>query len=414
MTAMFFIIISLLVGIDAEPECTTYNSKDVVCKADKEDYTLVRGLVSDNNIITGITLKSCRIIDIDYESFNDLTSLTYLDLSQNKLVRLKLGVLDEPKQLTYLNLSYNMLTEFPLGLFDQTTNIDRLDLKGNKINYLELGIFDLLHKLKYVDLSSNSLEGKNLNAYIFDQSPSITFLDFSRNDMTDTPENMLHAFQSLEFLNLDRAFLKEVPPFATKLNLKTLKHLILSTNQITNLNDAAVFVNLDNLEILDLSYNSIENINGDVLKPMKKLQKIVLRNNRLKTIPDNLFSNMPKLITIHLLGNLITDVPVNAFRGTPLKYLNFSHNKITYLVDNFCLELQNSGARLKKFLFEPNPWQCACLNDLIKEVKHLNIEYNSAKYNGKNPVCVTTNEFNCKRHQNLNDFYIDLYKDVVS
>lgn len=402
-----------LVIIDAAPECKTYNKKDVVCTAGREDYELVRGLVSDNNITTGITLRSCRIIDVEYESFNDLNSLTYLDLSLNKISRLKLGVLDEPKQLTYLNLSYNMLTGFPLGLFDQANKIDTLDLKGNKINDIELGIFDPLSNLKFIDLSSNDLKGKNLNPYIFDQSPRITFIDFSRNDMTETPEILLKAFQSLEFLNLDRTFLKDVPQFAIKQNLRTLKHLILSTNQISALDNAAIFINLDSLEILDLSYNDIETINGDVLQPLKNLKKFVLGNNKLKVIPDNLFRNMPRLITIHLLGNQISDVPVNAFRGTPLKNLNLSSNKITYLTDNFCLEIQNSGGRLKKFLFHPNPWQCACLNDLIKEVKRLGIEYSTAKYNGKEPVCATTEEFNCKRHQTFNDRYIDLYNEVI-
>ncbi|XP_075986557.1 uncharacterized protein LOC142983516 [Anticarsia gemmatalis] len=409
---ILIIALSILLT-EAAPECKTFTDKDVVCTAGNEDYQLVRGLVSDNTRTTGITLKACRIYDIEYESFNDLTSLKYLDLSQNKISKLKLGVIDEPKQLTYLNLSYNMLTDFPLGLFDQTTNIDSLDLKGNKINKLELGIFDPLKKLKFVDLSSNALQGKDISPYLFDQSPHITFMDFSRNDMTDAPENLLHAFQELEVLNLDRTFLKEVPLFATKSNLRTMKQLILSTNQISSLDNAAMFVNLDGLQILDLSYNIIERINGDVLSPLKNLQKIVLRNNKIKTIPDNLFKNMPKLFAIQLLGNQIEDVPINAFRGSPLKYLNLSHNKITYLVDNFCLELQNTGGRLKKFLFEPNPWQCACLNDLLKEVKRMGIEYNSEKYNGKTPVCVTTNEFNCKRHQTFNEFYVDLYNDVA-
>lgn len=410
----FIVTLAVLVRIKAEPECKTIKGTEVICTPGTEDYQLVRGLVSDNHRTTRVTLRSCRIIDVEYESFNNLTSLKYLDLSLNKIAKLKLGVLDEPKQLTHLNLSYNMLTEFPLGLFDQTTNIESLDLKGNKINNIELGVFDPLQNLRFVDLSSNAFQGRDLSAYIFDRSPNIAFMDFSRNDMTGAPENLLHAFESLDILNLDRTLLKEVPAFATKSNLKTMKTLILSTNQISALDNAVLFINLDSLELLDLSFNIIERINGDIFSPLKKLQKIVLRDNKIKVIPDNLFQNMPKLITIHLMGNQISDVPVTAFRGTPLKNLNLSNNKITYLVDNFCLELQNSGGRLKKFLFDPNPWQCACLNEVLIEVKKLGIEYNSAKYNGKKAVCVTTNEFHCKRQQNFNDFYIDLYKNVVS
>ncbi|PZC80695.1 hypothetical protein B5X24_HaOG214096 [Helicoverpa armigera] len=397
---------------EAKPKCKTFSEKDVVCTAGKTDYQLVRGLVSDNNKTTGITLRACRIYDIEYESFNDLNSLSYLDLSQNKIQSLKLGVIDEPKQLSYLNLSYNQLTEFPLGLFDQVTKLDLLDVRGNKINKLELGIFDPLTKLNFVDLSSNALVGKDLNPYIFDQSPHITFIDFSRNNMEGSPDNLLHAFQSLQILNLDRCFLKEVPSFATKPNLGTMKHLILSTNQISKLDNPATFVNLDSLELLDLTANVIETINPNIFSPLKNLQKVDLKNNIMKTIPDDLFRNMPKLISVDLYGNQLEEVSVNAFRGSPLKNLNLSSNRITYLQDNFCLELRNSGGKIKKFLFDPNPWQCACLHDLLKEVKRLGIEYNKGKYDGKRPVCVTTAEFNCKRQQNFNEMYIDMFNDV--
>uniref|UniRef100_A0A2H1VT54 SFRICE_003210 n=1 Tax=Spodoptera frugiperda TaxID=7108 RepID=A0A2H1VT54_SPOFR len=409
--AALVVVLSILALVEAKPKCKTF-ADNVVCVAGSSDYELVRGLVSDNNRTTGITLRDCRITSVEYESFNDLNSLTYLDLSMNKIQSLKLGVIDEPKKLTYLNLSYNQLTEFPLGLFDQITNLDLIDLKGNRINKLELGIFDTLPKLKFVDLSNNAFLGKDFNPYIFDQSPHITYMDFSRNNMEDSPENLLHAFQSLETLNLDRCFLSKVPNFATTANLRTMKHLILSTNQIASLDNAASFVNLENLQQLDLTANLIETINPNILSPLKRLQKVDLKNNKISVIPDNLFKNLPKLITIDLYGNQLQNVPVNAFRGIPLKNLNIANNKVTYLQDNFCLELRNSGGKIKKLLFDPNPWQCACLNDLLKEVKRLGIEYNSGKYDGKRPVCVSTSEFTCKRQESVNDLYTEMFNEA--
>ncbi|KAF9407044.1 hypothetical protein HW555_012801 [Spodoptera exigua] len=409
--AVLVAVLSTIAIVEAKPKCKTF-ADNVVCTAGTSDYELVRGLVSDNNKTTGITLRDCRITSVEYESFNDLNSLTYLDLSMNKIQRLKLGVLDEPKKLTYLNLSYNQITEFPLGLFDQITNLDLIDLKGNKINKLELGIFDPLPKLKFVDLSSNAFAGKDLNPYIFDQSPHITFIDFSRNNMEDAPDNLLNAFQSLEILNLDRCFLSNVPSFATKTNLRTMKHLILSTNQIARLDNANTFVNLENLQLLDLTANMIETINPNILAPLRHLQKVDLKNNKIAVIPDNLFKNLPKLITIDLYGNQLQNVPVNAFREIPLKNLNIANNKVTYLQDNFCLELRNSGGKIKKLLFDPNPWQCACLNDLLKEVKRLGIEYKSGKYDGKRPVCVSTSEFTCKRQDSVNSLYNDMFNEA--
>lgn len=409
-------LISELILVAARPTCKVVgeHQKDIVCTPGISDFFLQRGLVSDNDRTTGITLRGCRIIDVDYESFENLPALEYLDLSVNKIQTLKLGVLDEFKQLKFLNLSYNQLTGFPLGLFDQKPNIEVLDLKANRITDLELGIFDPMSKLRHLDLSSNALLGKDMNPYIFDQTTRIQFMDFSRNDMSGSKNILLDAFEALEFLNLDRCFLTEVPKFATSPNLKTVKHLMLSTNKITKLDDGTIFVHLDDLEILNLIDNAIDNIVHNVFMPLKKLKMVFLRGNKLTQIPDTLFQHLPKLGNIDLSHNAIEFVPVNAFRGSPVKNLNLADNRFTYLTDNFCLELRNSGGAMTKFYFNQNPWQCACLKDIIEEVKKFGIQYNGVGYDGKKPVCVTENDFTCKRQPDANANHIDLYFNLIS
>lgn len=396
----------------ADPTCQTFGVRDIVCYAGKSDYDLRRGLVSDNNRTTGITLRACRITDIEMESFKALPSLEYLDLSVNSLTKLKLGVLDDSFRLKFLNLSFNSLTEFPLGLFDQMPNLEILDLNRNQIDTIQQGVLAPLTKLRHLDLSGNMLAGRQLTSYIFEHNNHIQFMDFSRNDMSGTPDNLLQAFQAIDFLNLDRSFLNEVPSFATKPNLKSMKHLMLSTNQITKIDRPNMFVNLDNLEIINLAENAIESINANVFQPLKKLKMIVLRNNKLKSIPDSLFQNMPKLVNLYLAHNLLEFIPVNAFRGSGIKNLNIGGNKFTYLTDNFCLELKNSGTHLKKFYFGDNPWQCACLLDTLSEVRRMGIEYNNDKYNGEEKVCVANN-FNCERQTTANDINQELFAELV-
>ncbi|XP_063834541.1 carboxypeptidase N subunit 2-like [Ostrinia nubilalis] len=415
---LFCLLTSLtaeLLVVAAKPSCqaSADNPRDIVCTPGTSDYLLERGLVSDNNRTTRITLRACRITDVDFGSFSGLPALEYLDLSQNKIVYLKLGVLDEFTQLKFFNLSHNQLTGFPLGIFDQKPNMEVLDLKGNKITELELGIFDLMKKLRHVDVSSNALLGKEINSYIFDQSTKIKIMDFSRNDMSDSKSILLDAFEMLEFLNLDRCLLTEVPVFATKPNLKTMKHLILSTNKITRLDDRALFINLENLEILNLVDNAIEHIADKVFMSLKKLKSVLLRGNKLTQIPGSLFQHLPKLISVDLSHNLIEFVPVNAFRGSPVKNLNLSVNRFTYLTDNFCLELRNSGGGMTKFYFNQNPWQCACLRDILDEVKKFGIKYNGVGYDGRTPVCVISNDFNCRRQPDANANFVDLYYELI-
>ncbi|XP_063629885.1 insulin-like growth factor-binding protein complex acid labile subunit [Cydia splendana] len=411
MASKAWIILLATMTVKADLTCT-HPGTDVVCSTDNSDYVLKRGLVSENSKTTGITLRNCRITDVEMGSFHQLPALEYLDLSVNKISRLELGVLDGSRKTVFLNLSHNRLTEFPLGLFDEKPNLEILDLKGNRLENLELGIFDPLHKLRHLDLSSNKIKGRSLNPYIFDQSPQIKFMDFSRNDMSGTPGNMLAAFEAIDFLNLDRCSLTEVPNFATRSNLRTMKHLLLSTNEITKLENPRIFSHLENLEKLNLIANYITEVHQDVFKPLNKAQLIFLGHNKMKNIPETLFQNMRHLNNIDLSNNLIEYIPVTAFRGTKLKRLNLSNNRFTYLQDNFNLELRNSGVELSHLFFQDNPWQCACLNDILIEVKKYGISYNSDKYDGRRPVCVT-NEFTCKRQPNFNEFYIELYDNVI-
>ncbi|CAH2985002.1 unnamed protein product [Chilo suppressalis] len=402
--------------IEAQPSCnfTEDTKRDLICTAGSSDYVLVRGLVSSNNRTTRITLRDCNIIDVDFEAFHQMPALEYLDLSQNKIKNLKLGVLDEFMRLKFLNLSHNELEGFPLGLFDEKPNLEVLDLKANNINELELGIFDTLKKLRHVDLSSNALLGIDMNPYIFDQSTRIQVLDFSRNDMSGSKDILLDAFEELHFLNLDRCELNKVPKFVTGPNLKTMKHLILSSNKIRSIDDTKIFKNLENLEILNLSFNSIESVTDNIFSPLKKLKMINMNNNKLKQIPDTLFRSLPRLGNIDMSHNLIEFVPVNAFRNSPIKNLNLADNRFSFLTDNFCLELKNSGTGLVKFYFNQNPWQCACLRDALNEVKSFGIVYNNVKYTGDVPVCVTNdNSFNCIRQMNENSNFVDLYYNLL-
>lgn len=399
--------------VNAVLKCTNHSDDEVACFADSTDFKLERGLVSDNNKTTSIIMRNCRIIEIEYEAFENLFYLKQLDLSHNKISHLKLGVFDGFTELVYLNMSYNTITGFPLGLFDQKPNLEVLDLKANAIVTLELGIFDPLTKLKHVNLSSNSLLARDFNPYLFDQSTKITFMDFSRNDMSEAQNNILQAFEAIEFLNLDRCFLNSVPSFATGANLKTMVHLMLSSNKIAALIEATTFKELDNLEILNLDYNVIQQINERVLWPLKKLKMVILRHNLLKNIPDSLFKDMRSIASVDLSYNKLEYIPVNAFRGTALKNLNIAGNQFSFLSNNFCLELRNSGVYMTKFYFHQNPWQCWCLHEILKEVNKYDIKYYKDQYDGKTPVCVTSNQFSCITDSNLNSNFVGLYQKLV-
>lgn len=380
----------------------------LVCSPGDSDYTLRRGDVSDNNQTYGIKLKGCRILDFNTDSFHGLPFLVNLDVSFNGLKKLKLGIFDELPELRYLNMSHNLIVDIPVGLLANIRNLLELDLSGNHLLNLNPGAF---MKISMLYLSHNTLRGSVMNPDAFESS-DINFLLFANNNMENAPDGLLRAMTELVYLNLEECSLTVIPKFITTRNLNTLVHLTLIGNKIKKITDMNTFNNLDDLRVLNLTQNLIEEIDENAFAPLKKLEKLDLSKNKLHVITDSQFRNFPELILLDLSRNFITMLPVNAFRGTKLNELNLSDNRITYLQDNFCLELKNSGAVLKAFYFNRNPWQCACLKQLLREVKSMNLDYDSENYDGKKPVCVTTSQFVCKRHEADNKMFLDMYDSI--
>ncbi|KAG6449043.1 leucine-rich repeat-containing protein 15 isoform X2 [Manduca sexta] len=391
------VILVLPVFVCGKPACRTRFRTEVICVAGTDDYVLQKGLVSDNNQTAAITLKGCRITGVDSDAFKNVYSVQEIDLSQNKISALKTEVFNGMSRLSLLRLSKNLLTSLPRGLFDNLPRLQRLDLSNNKISSLESGIFNNLPELIRLELIGNALLGKDLDPSLFDRNPKMQFLRLSGNNMSHAPDQLFNAFRELRILDLNNCSLTEIPKFVKTPNMKTLERLSLQINKIRRLDDPSLFEKFEKLSSLDLISNEIEYLHEDVFKPLENLKVIDLSFNKIEHIQEKLFQNMPSVQSIDLSNNLIEVVPVNAFRGTRLKKLNLNTNQISYLGNNFLLELRNSATKLSEFNFGDNPFQCACLLDILNEVKSFGVAYNYDKYNGEHEVCVMTSQFTCMR-----------------
>ncbi|XP_068625488.1 carboxypeptidase N subunit 2-like isoform X1 [Battus philenor] len=404
-------LFATIISIKAEsPSCISdsKSSRYIECSPSNTDYILDKGLVSDNKDTVSITLRRCRITSLNTDSFDGLPSLEKLDISDNKITTLPLGVLDKVPKLINLNASFNLITDLPVGLFDQIPNLLQLDLTGNLLKKLDPGV---IKKTSMLHLSNNLLQGKDLKPDVF-KTGDVNFLLLNKNNMEDAPDNILSSFRELVYLNLEGCSLTKVPKFVTIQNLDTITHLTLADNKIRKISDGTIFKNLNDLEVLNLTKNLIEQMDENLFSSTKKLKTLDLSMNRLSTIAEYQFTNLPILNEVNLSNNLITILPVNAFRATKISKLNLSDNKITYLQDNFCLELKNSGVVLRNFYFSRNPWQCACLKELMREVNVMNVQYDSNNYNGERPVCVTAGLFVCLRQPDVNQDFINMYDNI--
>ena len=118
--------------------------------------------------------------------FDQLTSLTRLNLDQNKITSLPDGVFDQLTSLESLSMArIHSLSSLPADVFDQLTSLTILNLQGIKPTSLPDGIFSGLSSLTFLDLSRGRLT--SLPAGIFSGLASLTELRLSGNVVDPLP-----------------------------------------------------------------------------------------------------------------------------------------------------------------------------------------------------------------------------------
>lgn len=384
-------------------DCGNYNATD---------FVLQRGLLSPYSNIRTLLLNICHIQHIETDVFEEVPLLERLDLSENQIENLTIGTFDALTELEELNLSDNYITYLPVDIFKFNVKLKKLDLGYNAMFQLNLGVFDSLLNLTILVLSKNLIIGNYWNPEVFRRNINVETIQFSGNDMSEAPQNLLSHFDQLNSVSLRKCHLTEFPTFLISSNITSIIHLNLRQNKI-GIIKTNFFENFEILAILDLSRNQIEHIAENSFKSMKELVVLNLSKNLLTTLPNGLFETTYKLSLLDLSHNMITVLQEDLFKETNLMELSVAHNKLTYLQENFSQQQKNSGVILKVFFFDFNPWQCACLKHLLDEVKGLRIQYKTKYFDGDQSVCVTTKEFLCKR-QDINNFHEDFYNSTLN
>ena len=202
--------------------------------------------------LTALDLSENSLRSLPAGVFDNLTSLTTLDLYSNSLSSLPAGVFDNLTSLTTLDLHSNSLSSLPASVFDNLTSLTTLDLHSNSLSSLPAGVFDNLTKLQSLYLYSNNLS--SLPTGVFDNLTSLTALDMGRrNSLSSLPTGVFDGPTSLQWLNLSENSLSSLPTGVFD-NLTSLQSLHMNDNSLSSL-PAGVFDNLTSLQLLALHAN---------------------------------------------------------------------------------------------------------------------------------------------------------------
>lgn len=287
-----------------------------------------------------LILRKNGINNIFEESFNGLSKLETLDLSENNLTILA-NVFTPLKNLQHLNISRNNI-EFIHENYFNNWLLQHLDVSHNNLRKLAPGALQLLPNLARLLLTDNphlgitqldtqllvgtgrrlqqidasrtglyqvpeafthsvrflSLVGNRISSIRcgdLDSYPLLQSLDFSDNKVASVEEDSLGRLEMLLFLNLNKNLLTSVP----KSLPDELKYLSINNNLIKNLT-IPDFKNLPNLRILLLQSNEIRFIEDHVFDDLLSLEMLDLSNNPIQSFSSSTFDGPLSLRDLRL------------------------------------------------------------------------------------------------------------------
>lgn len=184
------------------------NLETLTLSGNKELGALVEepGFVGNHLSMTKLELADCGLTSLTAGQLQGMSNLNVLNVSNNAIKTVNEDTFAKLKSLNILDLSNNKLQTLPTALFSLNTDLVKLWLAGNPLKQLSLYVFNYTPNLKFLDVSRCSLNK------LWDQHKhhpdghkllsSLTFLDISRNNITDLHVYDFHSMEALETIDL--------------------------------------------------------------------------------------------------------------------------------------------------------------------------------------------------------------------
>ncbi|XP_048109416.1 LOW QUALITY PROTEIN: podocan [Alosa alosa] len=261
---------------------------------------------------------------MDNETFSQLRSLEYLDLSNNNLTEVPDNL---PRNLVVLHLEKNSIRSITASALIQVRNLEYLLLHNNQLRsrFIEPTAFRGLKKLHTLHMYHNMLE--RVPRGLPRRAKTLMLL---HNRIAEIGRNDLILLYTLTELNLsyNRLTTSRLHREAFR-KLRLLERLDLSGNGLH-----ALPLGLPrSLQVLKVKDNQLNSIPDGALAGMSKLKEINLANNQLKlnSIYQGAWQEVTELTTLDLSGNLLSHVPPDLPES--LEFLHLQNNRISRLPD---------------------------------------------------------------------------------
>ncbi|KAF5290884.1 hypothetical protein FQA39_LY14564 [Lamprigera yunnana] len=349
-----------------------------------------------------IILNNNNIIEIDEDTFKNLTNLTEIDLGTN-LITLKPKLFRYSTNLRLLDISQNNLEYLPIGIFQNLKNLKYLYMWSNKFSTLNTKTFEDLENLEILELRNTNLE--SLPDDIFYSLINLRMISLAMNKLSTLSKNTFRNNQHLEVIQMQQNEDLETLPdyfFSNLTHLKNVElnecklsalpenlfygsahvqNLSLNYNQLKELPEH-IFKGLSTLENLDLSYNHLERLAENIFDSLTALRVLNLENNKLTNVGHKLFFHLLKVESINLQKNEISYLNKYSFqRLMHLREVNLSHNYLKLTENQTSVSPFTSNLRLETVDLSYNNISSISQDWMYKlHLRQLDFSYNQISY----------------------------------
>ncbi|NWS70682.1 CD180 protein, partial [Crotophaga sulcirostris] len=328
---------------------------------EKEPYVspdVLQGLC--NILVKDLYLQLRHFINLNVTTFQCLTKLRKLDLTQTHITALPSGI-SGMSSLTELVLNVNSfkhLCNISSAAFPSLTH---LNIKGNlQVLQLGSGCLEKLAKLQHLDLSKSHVESFSCCNEALSGLSGLQYLNMSHNIKLHLQDTLIKDSPNLELLDLAFTPLHINTSQGPFRNLHLLQVLNLSSSHI-NTSIQHLFQGLENLKLLDLSQNNFESgimPKDKLFQQLSNIEVLILSSCELTAIGDEAFHSLKKLRHVDLSHNKLTALSTDAFLSLKSIYLNFAHNRIRIVPHDKLASLVGHCVINLSY----NPLECTCLN----------------------------------------------------
>ncbi|CDP16897.1 unnamed protein product [Coffea canephora] len=263
--------------------------------------------------------------------FEQMTSLVYLDLGENRFDASTLMSLCNVSTLNYLDLSFNDMQGSIPSEIGQLSKLQVLDISSNSLtgsNKLDGSLKSFPSYIYELDLSQNFLTGHIPLPDVGQTVASTRFLILCDNHFTSSIPEDLCKLENLKYLDLSNNFLFGRVPLCLG-NWLDLRVLNLANNILCGQIPSSLG-NLGNLQILDLGDNGLTDIIptwiGERLSNLKFLR---FQSNNFHGIISDELCLLSSLRTDLSMHELFGAIPESLSALNWLNFLNLSHSKLS-------------------------------------------------------------------------------------